>query len=776
MRKSLLRFGWGVGACLLLFATYAHGQNSLIYPLAGSSDTGGGVGCVPNWTWSDGACWYVVPTAPPVFRLPAAGDDTSVFIANSFILDISTPSLNSLNINAGNLLSGATFVQPNVTLTTASESVTGFVGYNQAGGTNSAGSFTLSGTYTLQLGTLSATSEGVGQVDFGDPNAGGLGNSPGVFNQSNGQNTVSGTLTLGANSFLNNGAYNLNGGQLSAQTIIVGDAGTGFFTQTGGINTVSDQLTIGSKAGSHDNFSGESSYTLSDGNLSAANVVVGDFGSGTFNQTGGRSTVTGQLSVGNQSGGGGEYDLRGTATLEAGTEIFGSGSSTYNQTGGTNTVDGDLSAAQNSVGLYTLSGNDPLLKVGGDENLGVADGSRITFVQSGGNNQVAGNLNLGGTPHQISSAPAGRGSYQMDGGLVSVDGSEVIAPNGDFQQAGGANTANHLVLQGTYELNGSGVLAATDEMIGRPLLLTGQATFTQRGGTHTIAGTLTLGDRGNYELIDGTLTASEIINTCSGLCSPTLLSQRGGFFDYVGGVLNANFNNEADGLLRISGRGARIVNGTLTNNGTVEVTADQVEFSNVILTAGVFQADPTAVEFQNLNVGAQAYITGAAGDTFQIKGDFINDSTQNTLWDTGTSLLDFTGGGTHTFDLAGQNGAGFSDNFAWGTLVIDPGNTLDLDIGSGDALYVDFLQGLIISGNTITNLDGAPGLFMYYNAADNPFVQGNYNLTGGGELIAFNGPAPQPTPEPSSLILLSSGLAAALLMCSFARKPAAAPR
>ncbi len=77
-------------------------------------------------------------------------------------------------------------------------------------------------------------------------------------------------------------------------------------------------------------------------------------------------------------------------------------------------------------------------------------------------------------------------------------------------------------------------------------------------------------------------------------------------------------------------------------------------------------------------------------------------------------------GGSHIFDLAGQNGAGFSNNFAWGSLVIDPGNTLDLAVGSGDALYAFMLQGLDISGNTITNIDGAPGLFLYYDAADNP--------------------------------------------------------
>jgi hypothetical protein len=106
--------------------------------------------------------------------------------------------------------------------------------------------------------------------------------------------------------------------------------------------------------------------------------------------------------------------------------------------------------------------------------------------------------------------------------------------------------------------------------------------------------------------------------------------------------------------------------------------------------------------------------------------------------------------------LPGQNGAGFTNNFAWGTRAIDPGNTVDLGTGSGDALYVDSLQGLDISGNTITNIDGAPGLFIYYDAADNPPLDGDYTLTGGGELIAAS--VAVQTPEPSTLLVFASGL------------------
>ena len=687
-KTSLIaKFGWMVVFTILFFPAEALAAD-LLYPVPAGGDTTP-PGCVPQWIWSDGRCWYVIGTAPPVFRLPGDGDNASIVIGSTFFtLDVNTANLSSLNVSGIPLLN-VTFLQPGSTLTAASESVTGFVAYNHTGGTNNAGVLTLSGTYNLQGASakLAATSESIGELDFGQ-----LGLSPGTFIQGDGINSVIDRLTLGT--LTGSGRYNLNGGQLSATDEFIGGIGT-------------DTLFLPS----------------------------------TLNQTGGRNTITGELSVGDNAGSG-EYDLRGAAVLEAGSEILGNGSSSYefNQTGGRNVVAGNLSSAMGSVGGYDLSGDNALLTVAGDENLG----GRIQFVQKGGRNEVAGNLNLGSP-----------GVYELDGGSLSVGGSEVIAPvNGQFRQTGGTNTANRLVVQGSYRLEPAGALSiATDEVIDS------RAVFFQNGGTHSVGGTLTLKDHAFYTLDDGTLTATEIINACPGLfCS--LEPPEGGIFEYIGGSLTGNFTNETGAQLRISGSGTRVVNGTLTNSGTVEVTAQQVDFSNVILPSGVFKVDPSKVRFHNLDVAAPAYITGAAGDVFVITGDFRNFSTQNTLWNTGTSELDFAGGGTHIFDLAGQHGAGFSNNFAWGTLGIDPSNILALGTGSGDALYVDILHGLAITGTTVTNVDGAPGLFVYYNAADNPLLQGDYTLTGGGELIAANiGSA---VPEPSTLLLFVSGLGSLL--------------
>jgi hypothetical protein len=184
--------------------------------------------------------------------------------------------------------------------------------------------------------------------------------------------------------------------------------------------------------------------------------------------------------------------------------------------------------------------------------------------------------------------------------------------------------------------------------------------------------------------------------------------------------------------------------------------------------------DPSSVTVQNLNVGASGVLIAGAGNVLSVTGNFINDSLQNTLWNTAAAELDFTGGGIHFFALAGQQGIGFADNFSWDTLDLGATDVLDLTLGSGNALYIKMLEGLDISGNLITNIMGANGLFLYYDAATNPFLQGNYVLQGGGMLIAVGSGGSNPVPEPDSIALLLMGLSASAAVSLRARRRRAA--
>ena len=214
----------------------------------------------------------------------------------------------------------------------------------------------------------------------------------------------------------------------------------------------------------------------------------------------------------------------------------------------------------------------------------------------------------------------------------------------------------------------------------------------------------------------------------------------------LGGTVNSAAN-----LTVTSGTNLNASGATFTNNGTVFVdhaTATWGNFTN----NGVYKSDPSTQTFNSLTVGSAGYLTGGAGDIFQIKGDFTNHSTQNTLWNTTAAELDFITGPSHNLALAGADLgatlAGFTNNFAWGTVDLT-GQTLSLSDDNGSALYVGKILGVAFTGTTVTNIT-SDGFDVYYDPSQNPYLNGlTYKLGGEGVLA--------PVPEPSTFVLLGIG-------------------
>ena len=206
----------------------------------------------------------------------------------------------------------------------------------------------------------------------------------------------------------------------------------------------------------------------------------------------------------------------------------------------------------------------------------------------------------------------------------------------------------------------------------------------------------------------------------------------------------------------------------MQNNGTMSVSGVTATYGGTFTNNGLLISDPSTQSFSTLVVGVTGAIQSFRRDIYKILGNFSNASTQATVWNTSGATLEFsTGTGTtHTLQLTGTDmgsiAPGYVNNFAWGTLTVNAGNSLTLADGlsSGGpvALYVDDVIGATIAGDAITNIIGN-GFNIYYDGADaaNAYLGGlDYALTGGGELL-------NDLPEPASLAVLLSGVAGILL-------------
>jgi len=385
----------------------------------------------------------------------------------------------------------------------------------------------------------------------------------GVYN--GGVDTSSGALVMTA------------GGINVADDFNVGYNYPGTFTQSGGSVTFASSgygvtVCAGGAAGT---------YSLSgNGYLSATLLNVGYFGNATFSQSGG-TNATAQVLVTSVSGYSGMYSLSGTGYLTTNVlGVGGSGATSFAQSGGSvvlynnGSIHGCLNLCSNtaSTGSCTLSNG---LLSAPQEWLGI-NGSG-TFTQSGGTNSVPQSSNYG-PQFTLGEWSGSSGSYFLNSsGLLLAPNGETIGSSGgtgSFTQTGGTNTiagtnsgcwlrlGNSSGGAGMYTLDGPGQLSAPAEYVG----VSGTGIFTHSAGTNTIDGPLYVSygsGTGSYNLSgNGYLSAQ----------SESVGFQGTGTFTQSGGT------NSVAGALSLSG-----APGT---SGTYNLNAGTLVVSQISLAAG----------------------------------------------------------------------------------------------------------------------------------------------------------------------------------------------
>jgi hypothetical protein len=454
----------------------------------------------------------------------------------------------------------------------------------------------------------------------------------GTLVQSGGTNAINGGtdhgLQVGAAGG-SNGMYTLSGtGALTVNGYeIIGYFGNGTFSQTGGTNTVMagtlNYIDIGYSAGTNGTYSLGGTGVLSNG----YQEVVGVFGTGTFNQSGGTNTITGgnDLCLASNGGSTGNFTLSGGSTMVGGNAYVGgsfagsggkgtltvSGSGALSVNGTLTAYDGHGSAINLNGGTITtgsinLSGNPALfnwtagtlnvtngnLSVGSDATLGstltLSSAQTLGVAGPGGTLTVSGSgtLNLNGGTINVSSAGTvnltpsltidSGSSVVMSGGLVTDSADEIVGNKntGLFNQSSGTNTCSELAVgqgvgsEGTYSLSGNGSVvmngAGSFEYVG----YSGGGTFNQTGGTNTLnSAPLVLGDvsgsNGTYAMGGGTLAAGT--REYVGYDGTGNFNQSGGT-NYIGGPAELDLGVSAGsiGTYTLSG-------GTLSVDGNAYV-------------------------------------------------------------------------------------------------------------------------------------------------------------------------------------------------------------
>ncbi|HSZ54065.1 MAG TPA: choice-of-anchor tandem repeat NxxGxxAF-containing protein [Tepidisphaeraceae bacterium] len=708
-------------------------------------------------------------------------------------------TVKSLTVGNSGAGTGDLVLASNITLTGASAvTVQGQGQIDLQAGTLSTPVLNVAGNFNLSGGTLSAATVNQTAGSFlGSNVAIGGTNSIGTYN------LLGGTLTSASSLSLNpGGTFNGAGGTISTPN----------FLQNGGTvtGTLVNTTTFTYSSGS---FSGRliNRGTLAGASLTAGNGVENDaslsLGSNTLTANGAGLDNLGPLNLS-----GGTLAGSGPALNDFGATLSGAGTISVALTNegllqpiGVLT----LSAPGSSSGQVNLGSQATLSQSAGFSNTGHIELTGGAIVGAGQltNNAgglIHGNLPFAGAPPTLSSISS---PLSNSGGIIRVEnnatlqlanlmnnstgGQIVVQDGGSLSVASGFANSSVITLNGPSATLAAGTIGNTGSLLG---IGTVSAAVANSGIIRPGAGQLTLSAAANTNLAGGQIEApaGSTVLFAQGLATNTgTIALNGGTFDNnhqpvlnTGSILgngvfgSGGLTNAAGGQINVADVGTQflgavsnsgsiqITNNTttffdpFTNNagGTLKTTAATVRFLSSFTNNGIFSSDPADNYFTDLTILATGVLEGGAGDRFFISGDFLNSSAERNAWNTAQALVDLQGAAAHVLGVAGRdlgaNGAGYSDNFAIGTLVVDHGGAIVLHGPADSALYVGTLA-LADGLSQIASIQG-DGLKIYYDPGQpgNVYLSdGTYALAGGGTLA--------PVPEPWGV---AATVAAALIL------------
>jgi hypothetical protein len=498
----------------------------------------------------------------------------------------------------------------------------------------------LQGTITIFLGGVIVLNDGTvsGGLSVGD-------NGSGRVVQNKG--TVTASIEIGVQG-QSAGVYEVKGGVVHAAQIWVGEHGTGTIVQSGGDVSylVAGASTVGViTLGRY--FDGEGTYLFQAGTITAAVMEVGQAGIGLFVQSGGSATVADVL-VG--------MDGNGTYQLHHGSLTV----SSINLGGHDGIGTGD--AGYGVFNFNTEAGDDATLVLGQGQS----------FSQNGA--LVVGNL--------------GTGVFNQGGGTLIAPTGIVLAKN--FLTDGGPS-------EGRYSLVGGTLISKGNETVGS----SGSGFFIQYGGTNSIT--------------DPTYSFAHPDTPFDGrglvLGVSTNLSAYGSY-QLQKGILSVAANE----VIGYGGRGEFTQTGGSNSTGTLILGLFGVEGGSYKQHAGTLAA-------------AYEYIGYGSPGEF-IQSDGVNTVGNGTVDESGAAVIlgntspgTYTLGGTGALDITGGLTVGFRAK----------GSLFEWNVEDGDNATLSISQGLVVGykAQNATFVQGGGKLVLQsLDVAKTIFASGDYQLYG----------------------------------------------
>jgi len=520
-------------------------------------------------------------------------------------------------------------------------------GFSQAGGTVTVNEFIVdhiegSTPSDISGGQLNADSLKVATIGTG------------LFTQTGGEVNITGasTLVIGESddaTFGSTGTYKLQGGEInsSVSDISVGLAGTGVLLQSGGDITLT---------GSHDVFVGDGEtgvgeYRLNEddgtANVATRYLLVGRNGEGLYVQTAGTADLT-QFRVGVQQ------TSTGTALISGGLMDMSSsmvvgwyGTGYMEYTGGEVNVGNHLHVgyepnAAGPAGQGELIITGTTLDVTNAVVVGDNGGGVGSMTQTNGTVNVGSYMHLGDQATSV-------GSYVVDGGLLDINATGLrigykgtgylkVTGGGTVDVTGEIDVADMNVVDAQGEvLIESGSLTASGRV---SVGVYGSATVTQTGGSVTAGTDAFVGHAtnavGTYILQDGLLKAHSKLSVGYNNNSTGVFIQNGGSVD-TGSHIGIGYKG--------SGSGSYILNDGVIETNAVGVIVVGWETAN---NTGYFEINGGTISAKEIRFGQQGAGTVLMTDgyvtlTDQVRGGYAAN---------GVGTFTMTGG---TIITAGQS-------------------------------------------------------------------------------------------------------------------------